>query len=76
MGSKPKLERVNPALARESYRIAGTVKTKGKRDRRQRAWSEYIRLHFRVTGNLAPGCDAKDFYSWIDQNVEVPTDES
>jgi hypothetical protein len=29
-------------------------------------FSEYIRLHYHATGNLAPGCDAKDFYAVID----------
>ncbi|MEZ0396826.1 MAG: hypothetical protein ABWK53_10415 [Anaerolineales bacterium] len=33
-------------------------------------FSEYIKLHFRATGNLAPGCDAKDFYFVLDQILE------
>lgn len=28
------------------------------------AWSEYVRIYFRSTGKLAPGCDARDFYAW------------
>lgn len=30
-------------------------------------YSDYIVLHFRATGRLAPGCDAKDFYRWVDE---------
>jgi hypothetical protein len=33
---------------------------------RQSAFSEYIRLHYRATGNLAPGCDARDFFAAYD----------
>ena len=33
---------------------------------RNSLYSEYIRLHYRTTGNLAPGCDAKDFYAALD----------
>jgi len=57
--SKPKPEKVNPTLAREAVNRAKD---------RQSAWSEYVRLSFRRTGNLAPGCDAKDFYGWLKQN--------
>jgi hypothetical protein len=41
---------------------------------RNSLWSEYIVAHYRATGNLAPGCDAKDFYAALDasalKNVE------
>lgn len=57
-----RMSRVIPALAREAYQRA-----KGEK---QRAFSEYIRLMYRVTGRLAPGCDAKEFYAWVKQNVE------
>lgn len=30
-------------------------------------YSDYIVLHYRATGNLAPGCDAKDFYAYVDK---------
>jgi hypothetical protein len=33
---------------------------------RQSAFSEYIRLHYQATGNLAPGCDARDFFAAYD----------
>ena len=31
---------------------------------RQTAWTQYILLHFRATGRLAPGCDMKDLQCW------------
>lgn len=34
---------------------------------RNMLWSEYIRFHYKMTGKLAPGCDAKDFYAYIDK---------
>jgi len=30
------------------------------------AWTRYITAHYRATGNLAPGCDAVDFYAAYD----------
>ena len=33
-------------------------------------YSDYIVLHYRATGNLAPGCDAKDFYKFVDKYLE------
>lgn len=56
-------ERVHPALAERVYQENG-----GKG--RGSAFSDYIVLHFRVTGDLAPGCDAKDFLAWWDQRVK------
>jgi len=34
-------------------------------------WSEYIVANYRATGKLAPGCDARDFYAYLDQNKET-----
>lgn len=34
---------------------------------RQSLFSEYIRIHWRTTGKIAPGCDAKDFYAALDK---------
>lgn len=34
---------------------------------RQKAYSEYIRLHFQATGYIAPGCDAKELYAVLDE---------
>ena len=36
---------------------------------RTHVYSEYIVLHFRQTGNLAPGCDARDLLAWYEQNM-------
>jgi hypothetical protein len=33
---------------------------------RNALFSEYIIAHYRSTGKLAPGCDAKDFYAYMD----------
>lgn len=55
---KPHPERVDPAIA---ARVCERAKS------RQHAFSDYIVSHFRVTGDLAPGCDARDFYAWYDQ---------
>lgn len=56
--------KANPRMAMEALH-----RTNGDR---QKAWSEYIRLHFRSTGSLAPGCDAKDFYTCLDvQTLEL-----
>jgi len=38
---------------------------------RQSAWSEYIRIVYRATGSLAPGCDARDFFAAYDEEVAV-----
>lgn len=34
---------------------------------RQKAYSEYIRLHFQSTGQLAPKCDNKDLIAYYDK---------
>ena len=54
-------EKVNPALAEHVYKTLG-----GSPKKRSSAYSDYIVLHFRVTGDLAPGCDARDFLAWWD----------
>jgi hypothetical protein len=41
-------------------RVIATGKERGS------LFSEYIELHWRCTGNLTPGCDAKDFYAALD----------
>lgn len=33
------------------------------------AFTQYIILHFRITGNLAPGCDMRDFSQWLRENA-------
>ena len=30
-------------------------------------WTHYIIAHYRATGQLPPGCDARDFYAWWDR---------
>lgn len=57
--SKPDPKKVNPGRAQAAYDAAKD---------RQSAYSEYIRLTFRQTGQLAPGCDAKDLIAFFDQN--------
>lgn len=52
-------ERVNPRLAAEALRRAGSD--------RQKLYSEYIRLHYQSTGSLAPGCDNRDLQAWLEQ---------
>jgi hypothetical protein len=37
--------------------------------KRGSAWTDYILVHYRATGNLAPGCDARDFYAWSEANA-------
>ena len=51
-------ERVDPVLARRALaEEAGD---------RQKAYSRYIVLHFRATGDLAPGCDNRDLQAWYE----------
>jgi len=50
-----------------AYRRA---KGQNRRERRQNAWSEYIRLRYQMTGNLAPGCDAKQFFEVLDKCLD------
>ncbi len=62
MSGKPHPERVVVALVEKALET-------GKD--RQSLFSEYIRLHFRATGRLSPGCDAKDFYAVLDQLLNI-----
>jgi hypothetical protein len=59
--SKPKPERVYKEL------LETVVKT-GKD--RASLFSEYIRYHFEATGQLSPGCDARDFYAALDEYLK------
>ncbi len=56
-GRQPHPELVIEALLRKAMERAKD---------RQSAFSEYIRLHYQSTGNLAPGCDARDFFAAYD----------
>jgi hypothetical protein len=56
-GKQPHPELVHPGLLRKAMERA--------KDRRS-AFSEYVRLHYRASGNLAPGCDARDFFAAYD----------
>ena len=56
-GRKPHPELVIEAILRKAMERAKD---------RQSAFSEYIRLHYQATGNLAPGCDARDFFAAYD----------
>lgn len=58
---KPDKSKVQPSIAKLALSRASGDK--------QRAWSEYIRAMYQSTGSLAPGCDAKDFYAYIDSMV-------
>ncbi len=59
-GKKTHPERVIPQLAERAI-----IKAKDKNS----VFSEYIVLHFRATGNLAPGCDARDLIAWYQINL-------
>jgi len=50
-------EKVNLNRVWRAVEIAGGDK--------QSAWSYYIQLSWRETGNLAPSCDARDFWAAI-----------
>lgn len=53
-------EKVIPLL------LARAVATGKKRND---LFSEYIRFHYQVSGSIAPGCDAKDFYAAYDNYI-------
>jgi hypothetical protein len=57
--SKPDPSKVNPGRAYSAYHQV---------DDRQSAYSKYIQLTFQATGQLAPGCDAKDLIAYYDAN--------
>jgi len=62
--AKPKPELIYPTLAREAWKMAKGV--------RNASYSQYILLHYRATGSLVPGCDARDLFAWYDQNSVGP----
>ena len=33
------------------------------------AYTEYILIHYKATGTLAPGCDARDLIEWLKVNA-------
>jgi len=53
-------ELVIPELARQAMKGCKV---------RMHVYSQYIMAHYRATGNLAPGCDARDLYAWLEQNM-------
>ena len=53
-------EKVNPSMARAAMPKA-TIRT--------HLYTEYILIHYKATGSLAPGCDAKDLYAWYELNM-------
>jgi len=59
MAKKAHPEKVDPGIGRQAMKRAKD---------RQSSYSEYIRLHYQATGNLAPGCDARD---WLAKNSDV-----
>ena len=60
MAKKAHPECVHPGLARKAV---------GRATHRTHVYSEYIILHYQSTGNLAPGCDARDLYAWLEANA-------
>lgn len=63
-GKKPHPELVIPQLL---DRAIASGKDRGS------LYSEYIVAHYRATGKLAPGCDARDFYAALDEKQENKT---
>ena len=55
-------ERVIPQLAQ----IAMTGCTQ-----RTHLYTQYIIAHYRATGNLASGCDARDLICWYEENMPI-----
>ncbi len=55
-------EKVNPQLARIALMSAS---------QRTHLWTEYILVHFRTTGDLAPGCDYRDLSAWCEQHMPM-----
>ena len=52
--------RVNPDLAISA--MAGCTQ-------RTHLYTQYILAHYRLTSDLAPGCDARDLYAWYEANM-------
>ena len=59
-GKKVHPEKVIPQLVEVAIKKA---KDRGS------SFTEYIIAHYRATGNLAPGCDARDFFVVYDDMV-------
>lgn len=57
--AKADYTKVHPTAAREALQRAGNDTKK--------AYSEYVRLMFRSTGSLAPGCDNRDLQAFYDR---------
>ena len=60
MAKKAHPERVNP-------NFAGVAVKKAKSP--NECYSQYIILHYRHTGKLAPGCDNRDLLAWLELNM-------
>ena len=56
---KPDISKVIPVLARQALLLAGGD--------RKAAYSRYIKLHYKNTGKLAPGCDNKDLQAFYEK---------
>lgn len=68
MAKKADPGKVNASIAIQALRLA-----KGDL---QAVYSQYIKVHFRQTGKLAPGCDNRDLQAWIaDYQSKQETDE-
>ena len=61
--AKADSSRCHPEFVRKALSLANGDK--------QAAFTRYIQLHYRATGNLAPGCDAKDFQAMADRIVAL-----
>jgi len=61
--AKPDISKVNPIWARQAL-----INANGDR---KAAYSQYIKLYFKQTGRLAPGCDNKDLQAFYDRESEV-----
>ena len=64
MTAKGHPDKVEPSLARAAIQDA--------KEQRTTIWTHYILRHYRTTGNLAPGCDARDLFAWLDATPDVP----
>lgn len=63
--SRPDPNRVYPTLAEKAYEAP--LEYRNELGHRQAAFSQYIVERFRAIGQLGPGCNAKDFYAYLDQ---------
>lgn len=55
---KKNISRVVPEIADEALRMANGDK--------KAAYSQYIRIVYRLTGKIAPGCDNRDLQAYYD----------